>query len=189
MNPNSSGVSIRPNRLDAVAAQTAPATLPWAIEVSAIDDCTVDGRADRKSRPMINVRFSAWRNTPVNTAPMIGNSTNVVLAMVLCSRQLVMPATTASRDNRAPCRKNNDAMAKIPSAWKQLAAAPWQGSRDARATVAARATTKRSMFSRTRPRPMYATSGICGSPRNAGGILAVARDDLAGGDQDRKSVV
>ena len=37
------GVRKVPKRFDVVAATIAPATLPWAIEVKLIDDCTVDG--------------------------------------------------------------------------------------------------------------------------------------------------
>jgi hypothetical protein len=40
-----------PARLEKVAAQTAAATLPRAIEVKAIDDCTVDGSRQRNSTP------------------------------------------------------------------------------------------------------------------------------------------
>ena len=40
-----------PTRLDAEALHRAAATLPPAIEVNAIEDCTVEGRVHRKSRP------------------------------------------------------------------------------------------------------------------------------------------
>ncbi len=36
---------------DVDAAQIAAGTLPPALEVEAMDDCTVDGSAQRKSRP------------------------------------------------------------------------------------------------------------------------------------------
>src|SRR3546814_8703666 len=50
----SSGVSAMPSRFEKDALHTAAAILPRAIEVKAIDDCTVDGskvrnRKDRKS--------------------------------------------------------------------------------------------------------------------------------------------
>ncbi|VEB44102.1 Uncharacterised protein [Chromobacterium violaceum] len=36
-----------PSRFDAVALQMAAGTLPWAMEVKAMDDCTVDGSMHR----------------------------------------------------------------------------------------------------------------------------------------------
>src|SRR3546814_2415464 len=45
------GVSTMPSRFDAAAATTAPATLPRAMEVKAIDDWTVEGSAARNSMP------------------------------------------------------------------------------------------------------------------------------------------
>ena len=50
--PASSGVSSMPSRLDAVAAHSAAGTLPRAIEVKAIEDCTVDGSTHSSSRPV-----------------------------------------------------------------------------------------------------------------------------------------
>ena len=40
-----------PVRFDAVAEQIAPATLPCAMEVRAIEDCTVEGNVQRKITP------------------------------------------------------------------------------------------------------------------------------------------
>ena len=48
----SSGVNTTPMRFDAEALTIAPGTLPRAIEVNAIDDCTVDGTSVRYSRPV-----------------------------------------------------------------------------------------------------------------------------------------
>jgi len=45
------GVRKMPNRFDAEALTTAAATLPRAIEVNAMDDCTVDGSRHRYSMP------------------------------------------------------------------------------------------------------------------------------------------
>src|SRR3546814_5466742 len=42
--PASTGVSTTPTMLDADAAQSAAGTVPQAIDVNAIDDCTVEGR-------------------------------------------------------------------------------------------------------------------------------------------------
>jgi len=43
----SSGVANTPSRFDADALQTAAGTLPRAIAVNAIEDCTVEGRQHR----------------------------------------------------------------------------------------------------------------------------------------------
>ena len=40
-----------PSRFDSEALHTAAATLPWAIEVKAMEDCTVDGNRQRNSSP------------------------------------------------------------------------------------------------------------------------------------------
>ena len=47
----SSGVATIPIRLDSDALHTAAATLPRAIAVNAIDDCTVDGSNVRNNSP------------------------------------------------------------------------------------------------------------------------------------------
>ena len=49
--PTSIGVAKMPIRLEAEAAHTAPALLPRAIEVKAIEDCTVEGSVVRKRTP------------------------------------------------------------------------------------------------------------------------------------------
>src|SRR3546814_3188245 len=54
------GVSTMPSRFDAAAATTAPATLPRAMEVKAIDDWTVEGSAARNSMPA----QSGWATKP-----------------------------------------------------------------------------------------------------------------------------
>src|SRR5271166_1657355 len=148
MKPKSSGVNTMPIRLDAVAAQTAPATLPRATEVSAIDDCTVDGSAHRNSTPSTTVRSSARGISAVSAVPTTGNSAKVVATIAACSFQFVMPAKTASRDSRAPCRKNSDAMAITPRMWKISALVPWQGNTVATVTVATSAMTNTSGRSR-----------------------------------------
>src|SRR5690606_38926492 len=50
--PTSSGVRKMPSRLEAEALHTAAGTLPRAIEVNAIADCTVAGRQHRNSTPV-----------------------------------------------------------------------------------------------------------------------------------------
>src|SRR5262249_62104666 len=97
--------------LDAVAAQTAPATLPRAIEVSATDDCTVDGRTQRKSRPVC-IDCGRFGNSASSPNPTAGNNKNVAAAKPGCSRQFIIPAGPAERDKRAPWRKNSAANAQ-----------------------------------------------------------------------------
>jgi hypothetical protein len=48
----SSGVSTTPRMLDSDALTIAADTLPWAIDVNAIEDCTVDGTRHRNSTPV-----------------------------------------------------------------------------------------------------------------------------------------
>src|SRR5438105_2585692 len=57
--PNRIGVRNRPARLDPAAEQTAAATLPPAIEVNAIEDCTVEGSTQTNSTPNQSDRGSA----------------------------------------------------------------------------------------------------------------------------------
>ena len=45
------------------------------------------------------------------------------------------PPTTASRESRAPCKRNSDPIAQIASAWNTLAAVPEHGSDAASKTV------------------------------------------------------
>ena len=47
-----SGVSTTPSMFDSDALTIAAGTLPWAIDVNAIDDCTVDGTRHKKSTPV-----------------------------------------------------------------------------------------------------------------------------------------
>ena len=54
---------------------------------------------------------------------------------IACSRQLPIPATIASRDSLAPCRKNSSAIAASASIPNAVAHRPVAGSSDAAATV------------------------------------------------------
>src|SRR5438105_1399557 len=57
--PNRIGVRNRPARLDPAAEQTAAATLPPAIEVNAIEDCTVEGSTQTNSTPRTKLAGAA----------------------------------------------------------------------------------------------------------------------------------
>ena len=136
-----------------------------------MDDCTVDGSAQRNSTPSTNVRSSTCGISSTSTDPIRGNSTKVVPAMPACSFQLVMPARIASRDNRAPWRKNSAAIATTAAAWKNRALEPWQGSMVAMATVPVSAMTNTSGRSRRMPAGSMAwtSSVIRGSGTWSGG--------------------
>ena len=99
----------------------------------------MDGRAHRNSTPNTSEWSSACGISAMSAVPSRGNTANVVPAIVACSFQLVMPARIDLRDSRAPCRKNNVAMAIRPNAWKIRALVPWQGSKVATVTVPASA--------------------------------------------------
>ena len=76
--PASSGVSRMPSRLEAVAAHSAAGTLPRAIEVKAIEDCTVDGSTHSSSRPVHSGGVSRPGATARAARPSAGNSRKVL---------------------------------------------------------------------------------------------------------------
>ena len=71
----SSGVRTMPKRLETEALHRAAATLPRAIEVKAIEDCTVEGRMQTKISPAISSDGRTPAKTRVSTRPSRGNST------------------------------------------------------------------------------------------------------------------
>ncbi|MCW0417071.1 hypothetical protein NB689_002825 [Xanthomonas sacchari] len=143
--PISSGVRNTPSRLDSEALHTAAGTLPPAIEVKAIDDCTVDGSVHRNSTPMYRSGVSSQCDSGLNSRPSSGNRMKVAAKMVRCRRQCNAPATMASRDSRAPCRKNSAAIARSVTTSITDAARPCTGSSEASSTVHSSARVKGSM--------------------------------------------
>ena len=109
--PTKSGVNPMPKRLEAVAAQSAAGTLPRAIEVKAIDDWTVEGRAQSRITPVQSGGVKSPGNSTRAPRPSAGNSMNVEAMITTCSRQCHAPAKAACGESRAPCRKNRRAMA------------------------------------------------------------------------------
>ena len=87
--------------------------MPRPIEVKAIEDCTVDGSAHRKMTPSQSGGVSNPGINARKARPNRGNRRKVQPMISACSRQCVMPAMTASRDSRAPCRKNSSAIATM----------------------------------------------------------------------------
>src|SRR6266436_3927411 len=114
-NPNKIGERNIPARLEPAAEQTAAATLPLAIEVKAIEDCTVDGRTQTNNTPDHSARGRACGAANHKPKPSNGNTTKVAEVIAACSRQCSAPATSAERESRAPCKKNSEATASDPS--------------------------------------------------------------------------
>ena len=71
--PASTGVSTTPSRFEKLAAQIAAATLPPAIEVNVIEDCTVDGSAHRNSSPRCSGSGSTAGTSTPAASPSSGN--------------------------------------------------------------------------------------------------------------------
>ena len=131
----SNGVSTMPIRLENEALQIAAATLPRAIEVNAIEDCTVDGRQHRNITPVYSPGVSAHGTSSRESKPSNGNSTNVARNTSPCSRQCLRPSSASRVESLAPYRKNSSPMAIVVAWPKPVAAAPLAGSSEATATV------------------------------------------------------
>ena len=87
----SAGVSSMPKRLEIEAAHSAAGTLPRAIEVKAIEDCTVDGRTQMNIRPSDRSGDRNGRNSVVSAKPIAGKRTNVLAKISDCRRQCGEP--------------------------------------------------------------------------------------------------
>ncbi|MNT58641.1 hypothetical protein D3C72_1960910 [compost metagenome] len=120
--------------------------MPRAMAVRAIDDCTVDGRAHRNKMPMYRSGVRKVSASGRSARPRSGNRTKVLASTSKCKRQCMAPATTASRDSLAPCRKNRAPMATVVMLPKTTAVWPVQGRKVASATVTSRAMVKLSGF-------------------------------------------
>jgi hypothetical protein len=124
------------------AAQIAAGTLPPAIEVKAIDDCTVDGRDTEEQQAEIEwlVDQPGREETQSETEQREDRERRDE------DEELQAPvqetATTTSVERRAPCRKNRRAMAMLVATPNHSAAAPEIGSRDARRTAPMRSQVK-----------------------------------------------
>src|SRR5215470_10105126 len=102
----SRGVSTIPIRLEKDALQIAAATLPRAIDVKAIEDCTVDGRQHRNRTP----EYSSGVST---CGTSTRNNTNVQASTSVCSRQCLRPSSASRVDSRAPYKKNRKPIAIV----------------------------------------------------------------------------
>ena len=140
----SSGVTMIPSTFDSEALHTAAATLPRATAVNAIEDCTVDGSRVRNSMPDTISGSSQPGASSLTARPIAGNHTKVEASTNMCSRQLPMPWTIASRDSLAPCRKNSSPIATSATTSNTDAARPRAGSSEAIATTTIRLSRKGS---------------------------------------------
>ncbi|MGY4501722.1 hypothetical protein ACVWYH_005679 [Bradyrhizobium sp. GM24.11] len=70
--------------LEADALQIVAGTLPFAMAVKAIEDWTVDGRAQRNKTPAESVGVTSGDRIGLNARPNSGNSTNVVSSTSAC---------------------------------------------------------------------------------------------------------
>src|SRR5258708_34083316 len=131
----SAGVTTIPIRLENDALHIAAATFPFAMDVNAIEDCTVDGRQHKNITPAYK---SGVNNSGTNTReskPSNGKNTKVNTTMTPCNRQCRTPANAARVDNRAPYKKNNKPIAMVVAWAKPSAPTPRAGSTDANPTV------------------------------------------------------
>ncbi|PQM44132.1 hypothetical protein C1Y40_05708 [Mycobacterium talmoniae] len=101
-NTTSSGVSATPRMLDSEALTIAADTWPRAIEVNAIDDCTVEGTRHKNSSPLYRSMLSTDGTNARAARPSTGNTTNVVASTSRCSRHCRSPCQACCGDNRVP---------------------------------------------------------------------------------------
>src|SRR6202012_5417526 len=109
----SKGETKIPSRLEIDALQRAAATLPRAIEVKAIEDCTVDGSRHRNNSPLYRSRFSSQGTRPRAASPSNGKTTNVVAKTSRCSCHRLTPCQACCGDSRAPYSQNSSAITTL----------------------------------------------------------------------------
>ena len=97
-----SGVSTTPRMLDSDALTIAAGTLPLAIEVNAMEDCTVDGTRHRNSTPVYRPGVNTDGTRARAAKPRMGKKTNVAASTSRCSRQCRSPCSASIGDSRAP---------------------------------------------------------------------------------------
>ena len=77
--------------LEKDALHTAPATLPPATEVNAIEDCTVDGKKHKNKKPKYSASPKSGCKIGFDSKPNNGNAINVKAKTKLCKRQCKIP--------------------------------------------------------------------------------------------------
>src|SRR6201996_1087366 len=143
----SNGVSAIPTMFDSDALPGAAETFPRAIEVNAIEDCTVDGTRHRNSSPLYRSRFSSHGTSPRAASPSSGKTTKVVASTSRCSRHRLTPCQACCGDSRAPYSQNSSAITTLAATDMTSEKAPRAGNSAASATVAAMASRKVSIGS------------------------------------------
>src|SRR6201999_1721252 len=143
----SNGVSAIPTMFDSDALTSAAETLPRAIDVKAIEDCTVDGTRHRNSSPLYRSRFSSQGTRPRAASPSNGKSTNVVAKTSRCSCHRLTPCQACCGDSRAPYSQNSSAITTLAATDMTSEKPPRAGNSAASATVAAMASRKVSIGS------------------------------------------
>src|ERR1700722_5834325 len=99
--------------LDSDALTSAAETLPRAIDVKAIEDCTVEGTRHRNSRPLYRSMFSSQGTRPRAASPSTGKTTKVVAKTSRCNCHRFTPCHACCGDNRAPYSANNKAITAL----------------------------------------------------------------------------
>src|SRR5690606_33658162 len=130
--------------LENEALHTALATLPFATEVNAIEDCTVDGKKHMNKNPQYNSCPKTGNKIGFANSPKSGKSANVKANTTTWNFQCMMPCTTASLDSFAPCKKNKIAIAPEVMTPKIFAARPETGTIVAKITMMISKMVKRS---------------------------------------------
>src|SRR6478736_3396642 len=130
----SAGVTTMPIRLENDALHIAAATFPFAMDVNAIEDCTVDGRQHKNITPAYKSGVNTSGTNTRESKPSNGKNTKVNARMTPCNRQCRTRAKAARVDNRAPYKKNKPIAMVVASATPS-ATMPRAGSSDATPTV------------------------------------------------------
>src|SRR5258708_32017333 len=132
----SGGVTTIPIRLENDALHIAAATFPFAMDVNAIEDCTVDGRQHKNITPAYKAGVNNSGTNTRESKPSNGKNTKVNTTMTPCNRQSRTPANAARVDNRAPYKKNNKPIAMVVAWAKPSATTLRTGSSEAPPPVA-----------------------------------------------------
>jgi len=124
-----------PSRFDAVAPQIAAGTLPRAMEVKPIEDCTVEESVQTNSTPIHSCGVSRSGTALFKARPSSGNRMKVEASVSRCRRGCFSPDRAASRESLAPCRKNSSEMAALLAMCMKCSKLPVAGKKVASSTV------------------------------------------------------
>ena len=105
-----------------------------AMEVKAMADCTVAGRAHRYKKPRIDGRAQPLGHQG-REQPSSRKSRKVLAITTRCSRQWPRPASGFWRDNLAPCMKNKQRHRQLGQQTEPDGHLPLAGKKEASATT------------------------------------------------------